>query len=130
MFERIETLRMARAMTDHAVARQNVVARNVANADTPGFKARDLEPFADSYRRPMGAPKMAATRAGHLADPFWNSAHPRELIERDGASPDGNTVSLEDEIARAADVKHGHEIALAVYRSGLGMLRTSLGRRG
>ena len=50
MFEKIEMMRMARAMGAHASHRQVTVARNIANADTPGFKAQDLQPFADSYR--------------------------------------------------------------------------------
>ena len=129
MFEKIEVLRMARAMTDHAAQRQAVVARNIANADTPGFKAKDLEAFADSYQGAIGKLPLTATRAKHLADPFWSGGSPRFLVEEKGASPDGNTVTLEDEIARTADVRHEHEIALAVYRSGLNMLRTSLGRR-
>ena len=46
----------------------------------------------------------------------------------DSQSPNGNTVSLEDEMVKAADVRHQHELALAVYSSALNILRTSLGR--
>ena len=42
MFDRIETLRMASSLTAHAAERQKLIAQNVANADTPGFRARDL----------------------------------------------------------------------------------------
>ena len=38
---------MARAMTGHAVVRQQLLARNVANADTPGYRAQDLAGFAE-----------------------------------------------------------------------------------
>lgn len=129
MFDRIETFRMARALTDHAVRRQTELARNVANADTPGYLARDLEDFSDTYRKPP-AGDLLATRARHMPSPFWSGTNPREIVERNGASPNGNTVSLEDEMARSADVNREHEVALAVYRSGLDLLRTSLGRRG
>ena len=47
MFETLEVFRMADAMTRHAGVRQNVMAGNTANADTPGYKARDVVPFAD-----------------------------------------------------------------------------------
>ena len=40
-----DILRIASAMASHASARQSVVANNIANADTPGFKARDTQPF-------------------------------------------------------------------------------------
>ena len=51
MFEKIEMLRMARAMGQHTQARHIEVARNIANADTPGFRAHDLQPFAETYRQ-------------------------------------------------------------------------------
>ena len=50
MFGKIELMDMAQAMARHAAQRQNVIAGNVANADTPGYKARDLTSFAESYR--------------------------------------------------------------------------------
>ena len=46
------------------------------------------------------------------------------------SAPNGNTVSLETEMVRATEVRHQHEMALSVYQSALGVLRTSLGRGG
>ena len=51
MFGQIDTMRMARDLGAHAAQRQRVIATNVANADTPGYRARDLERFSDSYRQ-------------------------------------------------------------------------------
>ncbi|MDO5611809.1 MAG: FlgB family protein [Paracoccus sp. (in: a-proteobacteria)] len=127
MFERITTLKMARAMTNHAVARQVVTARNIANADTPGYQAKDLEKFADSYGRPSTS-GMNATRARHITAPLWSGGSPRIIAETEGASPNGNTVTIEDEMMRSASVKRQHDLALGIYKSGLDMLRTSLGR--
>ena len=42
--------------------------------------------------------------------------------------PVGNTVSLETEMMKAVEVRHDHEMALSVYQTSLGILRTSLGR--
>ena len=47
MFEKLEIFRMAHAMSVHAGARQSVVAQNIANADTPGYAARDVRPFKE-----------------------------------------------------------------------------------
>ena len=68
MFERIDVMNMARAMTGHAAERQAVVARNIANADTPGYLARDVTPFADSYDSISPAP-LRGTDPRHLVDP-------------------------------------------------------------
>jgi flagellar basal-body rod protein FlgB len=65
MFDRIETLRMASSLTAHAAERQKLIAQNVANADTPGFRARDLAGFAETYRSRVSA-EMRGTRPGHL----------------------------------------------------------------
>ena len=42
MFAKLELTRMAQALASHSGARMDVIARNVANADTPGYRARDV----------------------------------------------------------------------------------------
>ena len=126
MFEKIEMMRMARAMGAHASQRQITVARNIANADTPGFKAQDLQPFADSYRA-ASAP-LRTTDPRHLEAPDWSPATHMTAAET-GVSPNGNSVSLEEEMLKAAEVKRGHDLSLGVYRSALDLMRTSIGRR-
>ena len=45
MFEKLELTRMAQGLAAHAGARMGVIAKNVANADTPGYKAQDIPDF-------------------------------------------------------------------------------------
>ncbi|MDM7457783.1 MAG: flagellar basal body protein, partial [Paracoccus sp. (in: a-proteobacteria)] len=66
MFERMEMMRMAKAMGHHVAQRQVLTARNIANADTPGYKAADLPAFEDSYRQASLSGDMRMTRPGHL----------------------------------------------------------------
>lgn len=129
MFDRIELINMARAMTDHAARRQVVVARNIANADTPGYLARDVTPFAASYHS-ASAPALRGTNPRHLTDPFWMGGAARTLADEGEISPNGNSVSLEAEMVKTAELRGEHELSLGIYRSALGMLRTSIGRRG
>lgn len=126
MFDNTDMMRMAKAMTRHAGARQLAVARNVANADTPGYRAHDAAPFDPS--RESGGLALRATRPGHVAQ----GGAPRvRLVDAGGeAAPNGNTVSLEDELVRGAEVKRQHDLALSVYQSGLRLMRTAAGRRG
>ncbi len=130
MFEKIETIRMARAMTDHAAQRQNIVARNIANADTPGFKARDVSSFADTYRNGPEAPQLHGTNPRHLTTPFWSTSQARITIDDAQPSPNGNSVSIENEMVKTAQLRHEHDLSVGIYRSALDMLRTSIGRRG
>lgn len=125
MFEKLDLTRMAQDMAARAGARIGVIARNVANADTPGFQAMDLPSFAETYQENGSA--MRATRAGH----FGNADQPLEpqMRRAKGAgAPNGNTVSLEQEMVKTASVRQDHEMALAIYRNTSDIIRASLGR--
>jgi flagellar basal-body rod protein FlgB len=127
MFERIETLRMASEMALHAAGRQAVVASNVANADTPGYRAGDLRSFAETYRT-GGSLALRTTRGDHIPAAASERAAAVVQDDRAQASPNGNTVSLETELVRSASAKRQHDVSLAIYRSSLDILRVSLGR--
>ena len=123
MFEKLAITRMAQAMASHAGTRQAIVSQNIANADTPGYKARDLPDFAAAY-----AGGMRATRSGHIQPASSENAP----VIRDAtalADPNGNTVSLEAEMVKSVEVRQQHDMALSIYRATSDMLRTSLGRR-
>jgi flagellar basal-body rod protein FlgB len=126
MFDSLEVMRMAHGLAQHASIRQSAVARNVANADTPGYRARDVAPFAETYQQGQSA-ELRATRARHLvaSDGAGGARHFEVAAE---SSPNGNTVSLEAEMIRSAEVRHQHDLATSIYKTSLDILRTSLGR--
>lgn len=128
MLDRIDTMNMAMAMGRHATARQRVVAQNIANADTPGYRAADLGDFTQSYR---AAPRLTlrGTDLRHVSGSDWGMNNGARVVAGAEASPDGNTVSLEDELVRQADTRREFDLALTVFQSGLGLMRSSLGRR-
>ena len=124
----LEILRMAHGLALHASQRQAVIAGNVANADTPGYRARDIAPFSSTYRAEGAGAPLRATRAGHHADRPPGPGAAR-LVDAPGPSaPNGNTVALETEMMKATKIRHQQDIALSVYRSTLTVLRASLGR--
>ncbi len=124
MFEKLEIVRMAQSMARYASERQQLVARNIANADTPGFEAKDLPDFATSY---ASSSTMRHTRAGHISGAVDQmSATP--ISVGGGGSPNGNTVSLENEMVKAVDIKQQHDMALAIYRNTSNVLRSALGQ--
>ena len=124
MFGKLEITAMAQSMAAHAGDRMSLIARNVANADTPGYRALDLPDFAQVYEG--GGLDLRATRPGHLgAD---SGATALAFASTDQASPNGNSVSIEAEMVKAAGARQEHEMALAIYRSTSGIIRASLGR--
>lgn len=126
MFEKLEIVRMAQAMAAHAGARQAAISRNIANADTPGYRAQDLQPFGSLYEG--GSMAMRATRLGHLGQGKAATFEAGEAVLSGTASPNGNSVSLEAEMVKAVEVRQQHEMALAIYRNASSILRSSLGR--
>jgi flagellar basal-body rod protein FlgB len=128
MFEKLELTRMAQTMAAQAGARLGVIAQNVANADTPGYKAADMPTFAESYSEPDI--KMRATRAGHFTGSDGDMPSPVIHRSNGAGAPNGNTVSLEQEMVKAASARQDHEMALAIYRNTSSILRAALGRQG
>ncbi|WP_300515724.1 FlgB family protein [Aliiroseovarius sp.] len=130
MFDKLEIFRMSQGLAMHAAKRQSTIAQNVANADTPGYRARDIASFAETYA-PLATDGMRATRAGHLnvtSGPH-EVAQAREALRPGAVSPNGNTVSLETEVMASASAKGDYDLALGVYQSSLRIMRASLGKQ-
>ncbi|WP_375262483.1 flagellar basal body rod protein FlgB [Palleronia sp.] len=115
---------MAHDLAAHSAARTSHIAKNVANADTPGYRAKDLPRFSEEMDRAI---VMRATRSGHIQpDAAPGNIRP---IERGGeVSPNGNDVSLETEMMEAASARQSHEMAISVYSSVRGIMSAALGR--
>lgn len=127
MHNSLDLFQTAGALARHAGARQAVVARNIANADTPGFEAQKIAAFKDVYRSADNS-VMRATRNGHFTAQSSATVDSRIMASNDAPSPNGNTVSLEEEMLRSVEVSREHNRALTIYRHAMTVLRTSLGR--
>jgi len=128
MYEQLDLFRMSTAMARHAAARQAVIATNLANADTPGYRAQSLPDFAQAWSE--GASEgLRATRPGHIRTEGGEGGLNARLSTRASEpSPNGNAVSIEAEMLASVDAQREHGRALAILRHGIGLLRTSLGR--
>ncbi len=125
MYQSLDLFSTAIDMAKRAGARQAVVAGNIANADTPGYRAKTLPAFAESYRD-QAALSPRRSRVGHIG--ALDAGSGVRLQNRTGqAAPNGNTVSLETEMTAAAEVSQEQARAISVYRHALGIIRTTLG---
>lgn len=124
MFQNLNVFRSAQGLSIHASRQQAQIAVNIANADTPGYRAAHVREFNDAFE----GISLRHSRAGHLSGS--SSSQDSGLIKADvEASPNGNNVSLEEEMVASVAASRDHERALAIYRHGLTMLRAGLGRR-
>jgi flagellar basal-body rod protein FlgB len=123
---------LSAARLAHASQRNAVIARNVAHADTPAFKAQDAAGFDFGGMVAATAAQPKATRPGHAVG---QSPAGRPAVEVSDApatdeKPNGNTVSLEEQMVLAAETRGDFELAATLYAQHLSMLRTAIGRDG
>ncbi|MCE0503863.1 MULTISPECIES: flagellar basal body rod protein FlgB [unclassified Roseivivax] len=104
-------------------ARQHVISENIANADTPDYRARDLRPFEELLEggslggSVSGA--VATTQAGHLSSSFGSGPEGFASEVDEVAweqSIDGNSVVLEQQVIRATDTEDSYRLAADLYR--------------
>ncbi|MBL4813626.1 MAG: FlgB family protein [Rhodobacteraceae bacterium] len=125
MFQSLDLFRLSSAMASHAGARTAMIARNIANSDTPGFRAQKLGAFHEHFR-PVRHTAVQITRAGHLGAANQASQLARSEPQLLGMSPNGNSVSIEEQMIYAAEAQREHSEALAIYRHSLTVLRTAI----
>jgi flagellar basal-body rod protein FlgB len=126
MFENIDIFRMSTAMARHAGKQQAVVAQNVANSDTPGYAMREMPDFKTSYLPAGDSGAQRATRVQHLHGTMDGAGLPAAHEVRARSSRNGNQISLETEILKSVDAKRQHERAMAIYKTSIGVLRSSM----
>ncbi len=102
--------------------RQQVLAANIAHADTPGWRARDID-FASALSAQEGATGIATTAPAHLPSPGLGTAPALMYRGAEQASLDGNTVDLDRERANFADNTLRYEATLRFIN---GHVRTML----
>lgn len=117
-------IRTTQRALDYHLERQNVLASNVANVDTPGFRPMEL------VREDLGGPEPGAlplvtTNAGHLGTGGSSAPFRLEAAEERVVNPgnDGNSVSLEREMSKVAANELRYEGAVRIVRSQLAQLR-------
>ena len=117
-------------------ARQGVLAQNVANADTPGFRPSDLKPMSTlaAPRTPGLAPVAAATtHKSHMqGTPMGARGSGFENSDTKGweTTPAGNSVVLEEQMIKVSANQFDFQMATTLYARSLGLLKTAIGRNG
>jgi len=106
------------AMARHAAESQKTSAGNLARANEPGYKAVEIESFADFMAR-------TGPQAGGLD--LTQSFEQR--LSAGPAAPNGNTVSIEQEVFKSAEAVGKHTMAINVYTKSLDLMKLAIGRR-
>ncbi|KAA0123662.1 flagellar basal body rod protein FlgB [Methylobacterium sp. P1-11] len=127
----LPVLSMLRTRMQWAQARQGVIAENVANADMPGFKPRDLvEPRFDRATGALAttASSLTLTSAGHMAPRGQTVGADSKRAKGFEIRPSGNGVNLEDEMMKAGENQSDYQLAASLYQHSLTTLKIAIGK--
>lgn len=114
--------------------RQKVLSSNIANADTPSYKARDFD-FKTELARALGpsgsragALHLSATSERHISAKAMASRGAQDLLYRipEQASMDGNTVDMERERAQFTDNSVRYQASVTFMTSYIQGLRKAM----
>jgi flagellar basal-body rod protein FlgB len=108
--------------------RQGVLAENIANADTPGFKERDLKAYSFGDEMTSVANlTMSSTSQAHMqatsgGGQFGDLSAPFEVL------PSGNAVTLEDQMMKVSGNDMDYQAVTTLYTRSMRLLKIAIGR--
>lgn len=126
----LSIVNIAKNKLDYLSERQKVIASNIANANTPGYLAQDVqEPdFAGMVKNSVSQSlPMTVTNPKHMtAAPIGGGAYRVYTPQPDEAlTIDGNGVSIEEQLNEASKIKGEYERTLTIYNKYKTMLKTA-----
>lgn len=111
--------------------KQAVQAENVANANTPGYKAKTLVPFTfDDAMKGVSA-GMATTDARHIVPASMAGANAGTKTEKAYETvPSGNSVDLEQQMMDVSKTTMDYQASVTILQKFMTLLRSAIGARG
>ena len=121
---------------DYLADRQQVIAQNVANSDTPEFTPSDLKPFTlpgnGAGALTLAPVELAVTSPMHIPLATQGSRlKSKPVISPDSETTlDGNSVVLEEEMVKMGQARMDYDTAVGFYQQSMAMLQTAVKRPG
>ncbi len=110
--------------------RQAVLAQNVANANTPGYKPKDLKPLDFStIMQQQGSAGLKTTHPGHVSSNTAGGSRfgvqqQKTVFE---TTPDGNAVNLEEQILKMQENNMDYQTTTSLYRKMTSLVNIAVG---
>jgi flagellar basal-body rod protein FlgB len=129
-FSKLQLFSMMKQRMAYGSERQSVLAQNIANANTPGYRAKDIAPPNFSEMAHLEASKlpMAVTNPGHIAfHGQENRFAAKESKSTHEEKPDKNNVVLEEQMMKMQSNNVDYQTTTSLYRRMVEMFNTSIG---
>ena len=103
-------------------ARQKILASNIANAETPGYKARDIK-FGKLLGKQM---KLITTKPEHVGNADNNGVNGKIVVRNNASWSDRNNVELNVEVANMQENSLNHNAAIKILNSKIKMYKSAI----
>ena len=124
--QQIGLFELAQRRLDWTTRQQAALAQNVANANTPGFRPREMAAFADTLSQVTGT-RPVRTNPMHLTGTVSDEQDllaPRTQVR----AIDGNGVTLDEQLAKVADTQTMQTMVTTIYKKYFGWFSLALGK--
>ncbi|RJQ22411.1 MAG: flagellar basal body rod protein FlgB [Nitrospiraceae bacterium] len=118
--------RVLERIVQAANIRQKVIASNIANVDTPGYKAKDVK-FDNLLGREM---KLLTSDPKHIGGGDAGVMSAREEVEGNLSWEDKNNVELNAEVANMTENALLHDAAVTIMTTKIKMFKNAISTRG
>jgi flagellar basal-body rod protein FlgB len=120
IFEQLKTF------MDYSTRKQKLINSNLANAVTPGYKAKELS-FGEFLKNEKGSGSLSVSDPGHIqSGPKLVKSEAEVRDSKDSMGPDGNNVDLEKEITGMAQNVLKFSVVSRFFHQKLVMVRNSI----
>jgi len=131
-FDDLTVFSAVRKRLDWLTQRQEVLAQNIANSDTPKYRASDLKPysFKEMIRSESMQLNLTVSEESHLPGRRKRIRDFSEVTTRHPfeTSPDGNSVIIEEQMGKINETQLSHKLTTNIYKKHLSLFKLALGR--
>lgn len=104
--------------------KQGVLAENVANADTPGYKQLELKPFTFKDALSQSSVGMAVTDPRHIVPASMAGFNARTAKSTNtDVQQNGNSVDIEDQMMEVSKTAADYQKAASIYHKWIGLFK-------
>lgn len=132
MFDKLSVIALAKSRMDWVAKRQEVLAENVANANTPKFIPSDVKDF--NFKAVLqntgntSAVQVKVTNPMHVQPVMTDTLNVIKDRRDFESSADGNAVVLDEQLAKLGEAKGAYDTAASLFQKQYKMLKTALGK--
>ncbi|HEX3916284.1 MAG TPA: flagellar basal body protein [Caulobacteraceae bacterium] len=125
----IPVFAMLKSRLSYLTDRQQVIAQNVANSDTPGYTAMDLKPFQVPGSGGLEMVTPTLTSPMHMLPPNTGATTQKPVNSPDSETTlNGNSVVLEEQMMKMTQARMDYDAAIGFYQQSLSLIQLAAKR--